>query len=233
MKIEEEEMLRKLLKEDKMSESLLIGMLLALVGGYLDIYSYVARGRVFANTQTGNLVLLGYNIAQGNMQKVVYYLLSISAFIAGVWLAKIIEYKFKARKNLDWLQLVVVLEIGALFVVMIIPEGHLNIFANMILSFVCAMQVQSFRKVNGKAYSTIMFTGNLKNLAERVSHYYITKEAEALENSIIYLSVIVMFVIGGWLGALTTIEYGIRAVGLINIVLAIVLILLYQEKRKL
>lgn len=233
MKIEEKGMIIKVSKEDKMSESLLIGMLLAFVGGYLDIYSYLARGKVFANTQTGNLVLLGYNIAQGDMKKVIYYLLSISAFIVGVWLAKIIEHKFKGGKYFYWLHMILVIEISTLFMVMLIPEGAFNVLANMMLSFVCAMQVQSFRKVNGKAYSTVMFTGNLKNLAEQASHYYITKETEALEASLIYLSIIVMFVMGGWLGAMTTIEYHVKAVGLINIVLAIVLILLYQEKRKI
>lgn len=232
MKIEEEKMIRAFLKEDKVSESLLIGILLALVGGYLDIYSYLARGKVFANTQTGNLVLLGYSMAQRNMHKVIYYLLSISAFITGVWLAKLIEYRFKRRKYLDWLQLVVIIEIGALFLVMFIPEGELNLLANMIVSFVCGLQVQSFRKVRGKAYSTVMFTGNLKNLAEQVSHYYITKQQEALETSVTYFSIITMFVAGGWLGTLTVSSYQEKAVGLINIVLVVVFILLYLEKRK-
>ena len=42
-----------------------------------------------------------------------------------------------------------------------------------------------------------------------------------------------MFVIGGWLGALTTGKYAEKAVGLINSVLVIVFVLLYLEKRDL
>lgn len=222
-----------MLKKGKMAESLSIAMLLALVGGYLDIYSYLARGKVFANTQTGNLVLLGYNMAQGNLEKMIYYLLPISFFAFGVWLAKIIEYKVGEGKHFDWLHVLLGIEIGMLFMVMFIPEGKFNVVANIMVSFICGLQVQGFRKVNGNAYSTVMFTGNLKNVAECFAHYSLTKEREALENGKVYLGVILMFVIGGWLGALTTGKYAEKAVGLINSVLVIVFVLLYLEKRDL
>lgn len=225
-------MMHRLFKRDKMAESFVVAMLLAMVGGYLDIYCYLARGKVFANTQTGNLVLLGYNIAQGNMHKVIYYLFSIFSFMTGVCSAKCIEYKFKEGRHLYWLHISLCIEMMALFIVMFIREGSLNVIANVIVSFVCGLQVQSFRKVNGKAYSTIMFTGNLKNLADHFSHYIITKEKASLENGSIYLGVTLAFVIGGWLGALTTDEYGVRAVGLVNIILALVFVVLYQEKHK-
>ncbi len=35
----------------QMSETHLLGLLLALVGGFLDAYTYVCRGHVFANAQ--------------------------------------------------------------------------------------------------------------------------------------------------------------------------------------
>lgn len=220
-------------KKEKMAESFIVAMLLALVGGYLDIYCYLARGKVFANTQTGNLVLLGCNIAQGNIRKVIYYLLSIFSFITGVCSAKFMEYKFKERKYFYWVHLVLSVEIITLFIVMFIPEGSFNFLANMLVSFVCGLQVQSFRKVNGKAYSTIMFTGNLKNLADQFSHYFITKDHVALEGGLVYLGIIITFIIGGWLGTLTVDAYGVRAVGMINIILAIVFAILYLERKRL
>lgn len=226
-----ERMIKKIFKSEKLAESLIIAMLLALVGGYLDIYSYLARGKVFANTQTGNLVLLGYNIAERNGEKVIYYLISIIAFIGGIGLAKTIEHRFKEGKYFYWLHIALMIEMGGLVIVMFVPEGRWNVLANMIVSFVCAVQVQSFPKVNGNAYSTIMFTGNLKNVAERFSHYWITKESKALENGCVYLAIIVMFVMGGWLGALITKRYMIKAVGWVNVVLSFIFILLYIEKR--
>ena len=217
---------------DKVEESFVVAGLLALVGGYLDIYSYLARGRVFANTQTGNLVLLGCNLAEGNWHKVIYYLISILAFIVGIWVAKFIEHKYVTPNNCYWLLVILGLEIIGVFVVMCIPKGDLNVFANAVLSLICALQVQGFRKVNGSAYSTIMFTGNLKNLAERFSEYHISKNKDALSEGWIFLGIILLFIAGGWLGTLTTATYFEKSVGLVNVVLIIVLLLVYFDQRK-
>ena len=45
-------------------ESVQIGVLLAIVGGFLDAYTFIGRGGVFANAQTGNIVLLAVYSAQ-------------------------------------------------------------------------------------------------------------------------------------------------------------------------
>ncbi|MEF9840560.1 MAG: DUF1275 family protein, partial [Lachnospiraceae bacterium] len=44
------------MKSTRISETFLIGAILAMVGGFLDAYTYLCRGGVFANAQTGNLV---------------------------------------------------------------------------------------------------------------------------------------------------------------------------------
>ena len=55
-------------KGKQMSETFCLGALLAVTGGFLDAYTYLTRGRVFANAQTGNLVLLAMNLAGGQFQ---------------------------------------------------------------------------------------------------------------------------------------------------------------------
>ena len=76
-------------KGKQMSETFCLGALLAVIGGFLDAYTYLTRGRVFANAQTGNLVLLAMNLAGGQFQKAQYYLIPILAFIAGVLIAEV------------------------------------------------------------------------------------------------------------------------------------------------
>ena len=49
-----------------MSESIKLGVILAIAGGFMDAYSYMCRGKVFANAQTGNILLLGINISERN-----------------------------------------------------------------------------------------------------------------------------------------------------------------------
>ena len=46
-------------KAKQTSESIELGVLLAISGGMMDAYSYMARGKVFANAQTGNMLLFG------------------------------------------------------------------------------------------------------------------------------------------------------------------------------
>ena len=79
----------------QMSESLALGIVLTLAGGFQDAYSYNCRGKVFANAQTGNIVLLGQNLATGNWQSAVRYLLPILAFIGGVYVTEWIRELYK------------------------------------------------------------------------------------------------------------------------------------------
>lgn len=61
----------------QMSESVRLGILLALSGGLMDAYSYIVRDRVFANAQTGNMLLFGVNLSEGNIvwQYIILFLL--------------------------------------------------------------------------------------------------------------------------------------------------------------
>lgn len=218
---------------DKGVRSLCIALIMALVGGYLDIYTYLARGKVFANTQTGNLVLLGYNLAERNWMKVVYYIFPIVAFMVGVGLAELVEHRWDKARNLHWIHITMAVEMIALLGVMFIPQGDdYNVYANVTVSFVCGLQVQTFRKVNGVSYSTTMFTGNLKNAAERLSNYAITSDEGALEHGLMYCMIIGMFILGAYVGDLLTEIWNVRSVAVVDILLVIVFILVYFEERK-
>ncbi|BBF44918.1 hypothetical protein lbkm_3657 [Lachnospiraceae bacterium KM106-2] len=220
----------KFVQKGKMRESLLTAMLLALVGGFLDIYTYLARGRVFANTQTGNLVLLGYNLAKGNANKVIYYLLPLFFFSVGVVLTKVVEHRFHESKVFNWIHASIGIELGVLLIVAFIPAGPYNVVANILVSFACGLQAQTFRKVNGNAYSTTMFTGNLKNAAERLTHYFLNHDEEALENGLVYCAVIIMFILGATLGDWIISILGERAVLFACQILVIVFYILYFER---
>ena len=51
----------------QMSETLQVAVFLALSGGLMDAYSYMLRGKVFANAQTGNMLLLGVYASKENL----------------------------------------------------------------------------------------------------------------------------------------------------------------------
>lgn len=219
-------------KEPKqVSDSLVVGILLAIVGGYLDAYTFIARGEVFANAQTGNMVLFGLNMARGNWIKAVYYLIPILAFILGVVIAELIKGQYKMNRRIHWRQIIIAIEIVTLLIVNFIPQGDFNIVANVLISFVCSMQVQGFRKINGNAYATTMCTGNLRSATEHICRYKKTKDKVALHKSLQYYGIIVSFISGAIIGTYLTGIYQDKAVGCICIVLATVLILMFRKER--
>ena len=61
----------------QISESLPIMILLTLSGGFMDAYSYLCRGEVFANAQTGNILLFGVNLSMGHWSKALQYVRNV------------------------------------------------------------------------------------------------------------------------------------------------------------
>ena len=60
-------------QENQISESKRLAFLLAMSGGLMDAYTYIYRGQVFANAQTGNILLFGVNLSVGNFRKALQY----------------------------------------------------------------------------------------------------------------------------------------------------------------
>ena len=183
----------------QMSESFLTAVFLSLSGGLQDAYTYLFRGKVFANAQTGNIVLLSANLMDGNWERVLHYLVPLCAFALGVLAAEKMREHFQAMQRLHWRQLVVLCEIVMLFVVGFFPQEW-NLMANALVSFACAMQVQSFRKVNGFSYASTMCIGNLRSGTENLHHYLHTKERKFLDSSLLYYGIIICFIIGAVIG---------------------------------
>lgn len=221
----------KLTEQQQMSESFLMGALLAIVGGYLDAYTYIVRGHVFSNAQTGNIVLLGINLAEGHFYNVLYYLVPILAFIFGVLVTEIIKNKFKINFKIHWRQLIIVIEILILFIVAFIPTGALDVLANISVSFVCAMQVESFRKVHGNAFASTMCTGNLRSAAERLYKFMVTRDEKERVKSIQYYGIITFFIGGAALGAVLSSTFGKIAVLYSCIILAIAFLLMFIKEK--
>ena len=71
----------------QISESIPCGILLALSGGCMDAYSYLFRGQVFSNAQTGNMLLMGVNIAGGNFAVASKYFWPVLFFAVGIIIA--------------------------------------------------------------------------------------------------------------------------------------------------
>lgn len=189
-------------KQKQMSDSYGLGILLALAGGYLDAYTYLLRGGVFANAQTGNIVLLGISLARQNWSRAGYYMVPILTFAAGVLVTELIRGRYQYASTLHWRQIILSVEILALVGVALLPLGQMDMLANVLVSFVCALQVQSFRKVDGNSMATTMCTGNLRSGTELLCRYWRTGERSLLRRAGEYYGIILAFVAGAAVGTL-------------------------------
>ena len=217
--------------KSQMSDTFLLGSILAMAGGFLDAYTYLARGHVFANAQTGNIVLLGMNLAEGNFIEASYYLIPIMAFVLGIIITEAVKKKYKERTNVHWRQIVVAIEIMVLMSVALIPAGKWNMIANVLVSLVCSMQVQSFRKINGNVATTTMCTGNLRSGTEHMIRYSQTKERTLLNRGMQYYGIIIFFIIGAALGVWFTNGLATYAVLVCCILLSIALGIMFIKKK--
>lgn len=218
-------------RKQRISESLLIGILLSFIGGYLDAYTYIARGGVFANAQTGNIILFGIRLAEGSLRSAAFYLLPILAFVIGVVVAEYVRVKYRENQLLHWKQIIIGIEIITLVFVAFIPQGKLDMLANIMISFVCSLQVDSFRKLNGVAYATTMCTGNLRSGTEQLFYYFIKKDKEAGKKSMRYYVIILSFILGGCIGTMLTHYFNIYSVLYSCALLIAVFVLMFIYER--
>ena len=195
-----------------MSEAFLTGAILSVVGGYFDAYTYIARGGVFANAQTGNIVLLGVKLMEGDFLKALTYFIPIFAFVLGVFVAEYIK-KVGNSKHLHWRQIIILIEILIVTAAAFIPNGDkgfktCDMIVNIAISFICSLQVQSFRKIHGIACATTMCTGNMRSFADNLVQYNDTKNKKKKKNAFKYFMINLFFIIGAIISAPITKTFG-------------------------
>ena len=216
-----------------MSHTLPVGLLLALSGGFLDVYTYVCRDGVFANAQTGNMVLLGVSIVRGEFMQAFYYIIPILAFVLGIIISEMVRKRFSESNQFHWRQIIIVVEIFALVIAGFVPYGEINnIIVNTTVSFVCSLQVESFRIIRGSTLATTMCTGNLRSASELIFKYWNEKLPEQKQAIITYLSIISMFILGAVFGAILCMYMKLNAIFVPCIFLFAVFMLMFIKEQK-
>ena len=217
------------LSHRQMSESFLTAAFLSISGGLQDAYTYLFRGKVFANAQTGNIVLLSACVVDRNWYQAAHYLIPLLFFALGIAAAEWVRLKYQRIERLHWRQLVVLSEIILLFAVGFFPV-RLNLFANALVSFSCAMQVQTFRKVNGYAFASTMCIGNMRSGMDSLCSWVLNRNPAALKKSFYYWGIILLFALGAGLGSLTLDLCGAKAIWFSCLLLAVSFCLMFLKE---
>ena len=214
-----------------MSEAFITSVFLALSGGFQDAYTYFTRDEVFSNAQTGNVVLMSQHFMMGEWQAGLRYLYPLFAFAFGVFFAEQVQGRFKYAKKLHWRQSILLMEILILFFVGFLTEGW-NMLATVLVSFSCAMQVQTFRKVNGHSYASTMCIGNLRSGTAALSAYMRDRRPEQIRQAMYYFGIILFFAVGAGIGGNLSMRLGFKAIWFSSAVLAVSFLLMFIEEKE-
>lgn len=186
-------------KQEQMSEALFLNLILAFSGGFQDAYTYMVRDSVFANAQTGNVVLMSTYLMQGLWQRGLMYLFPLFSFMAGIFISDNVGFYYRNAKKIHWRQGIVAVEALIMLVAAFLPQ-NLNMLCNCLISFSCALQVQSFKKVHGNVYASTMCIGNIRSGVVSFSKYIKTRDVRDIRKAGDYFAVIVTFAIGAGFG---------------------------------
>lgn len=211
------------------SEMFRTAVFIILSGGFQDAYTFIARGKVFANAQTGNIVLMSAALFRGEWLTAVKYLIPLGAFFLGVLAAESVHFRCKKYEKLHWRQIILIAEIVLLFAVGFIPNSA-DAAANALVSFVCALQVQSFHKINGHIYASTMCIGNMRSGTDALCAYFHTHDKKILQKSMTYFAVIGVFALGAGCGSVLTARYAEKGIWVSCILLTISFLMMFVRE---
>ncbi|MBB6187980.1 uncharacterized membrane protein YoaK (UPF0700 family) [Rhodanobacter sp. MP7CTX1] len=186
--------------------SLSVAILLTLSGGFLDAFAYVGHGHVFANTMTGNVALLGMNIAALDWIQASRHLPPLVAFICAVFVVHLLGLEPGRRWVRHPAVACLVLEIIFLVVAASRVIRIDDFWLIPGISFVATLQTLSFTHVEDVAYTSVMTTGNLRRatqnlLAGLIPRHDVVSLHDAWLLGLISLSFLTGAVLGGYMTA--------------------------------
>jgi uncharacterized membrane protein YoaK (UPF0700 family) len=203
-----------------------------VAGGFLDAFTYLGHGGVFANAQTGNIVLLAVFAGGGAWAAAFRHVLPIVAFVIGVGVAETVFHPRVAPRLRRPPQAALILEIAVLAVVGALPGSLSNTVVILAVAFVAALQSTTFGKLGEWSVNTTMTTGNLRTATSAAYRALIHRERAAAPQAVALGVVCVAFLLGAALGTLLTHELHDRAAWGACVLLSAGLVLFLLDERR-
>lgn len=187
------------------ASSIEVAALLTLSGGFLDVFTYIGHGKVFANTMTGNVIFLGMYAVTGQWQQTIQYILPIIAFMLGIFVAYHMQLPV-VRKHFPKPALTSLgLEMMVLMTITFLPKSFPDSLLVLFISFVATLQNSSFNKLEDWNYNSVMTTGNLRRFAEALLSGIVPPgNPNAFREARLFGLLCLCFLLGAIIASLTT-----------------------------
>lgn len=207
------------------NETLLVGALLTFVGGFLDAYTFVGHA-VFANAQTGNVVLFGVETASRHWHAALLRLVPIAAFVVGVVAAETLGRSHVRDGVRRPLRFVLGAEIVILAAVACLPDSAPALVVTVPVAFAAALQWSIFP-------STLLASGFLKGVGVSALQWIADRDLIARRHVVRFGTVMGAFVVGAMVGGVCTNNFGTSAAAVAAGILLIILAVVIRETRQL
>ena len=208
--------------------------MMMFIGGYYGAFTYSIRGGVFCNAQTGNFVLLAMALGGGNWQKAIYYLIPITAYCFGAFISEMAINTMKSGKVIKWEPLLLIIEIAIVAFLGLLPESAPVQITQILINFICSMQYNTFRQMQGLPMATTFCTNHIRQVGVALSRVALGDgTGQAAGKLAVHLEMLGSFVLGGIFSTALCGRLRGRAIWAAMIPLAVVLTdLLYADLKK-
>ena len=170
---------------------------LIMAAGMMGAYTYMLRGGVFSNAQTANVMLMGVSLGKGELGKGAYYLIPIGSYILGTMISEFLPKRLRKTGFVRWDTVLIGFEVLVRIIVGFIPLTAPDQVVQVMISFICAMQYNTFRQAQGINMATTFVTNHVRqvgvSIADLIKH---RDDAEAREKGKRHLIMLVMFFLG-------------------------------------
>src|SRR5271168_4431486 len=212
--------------------TLRFAVLLTLANSFLDAHTYLVRGGVFANLQTGNVIFFAIHLSERHWGDSLSRLWPMFAFITGVVLSSHIKSGRVDKMVPHPLRWTMAIQAAALAGFGFLPATLPPRLVVVPISFLGGIQIGLFRSIGDLAYMPLATTGNLQRLAEAGYDFLVEKNSSSRKAFTVYASLIGAFAAGAIAGAFTTRALGLHAIWVPAGLLAFTLILFVIDERE-
>lgn len=137
---------------------------LMFVAGFWGAYTYLLRGGVFCNAQTGNVVLFGLAIGSAKWGEALYYLIPISAYIGGATVSELLPEPVRHTLAIRWDTCLIFVEMAVVLALGFLPESSPVQITQIAINFIASMQYNTFRQAEGTPMATTFVTNHIRQV---------------------------------------------------------------------
>ena len=187
----------------------------AFAAGAVDIIGFAGLGGVFASAMTGNLALLAYHLAQGNMLSAIGSAIALAGFVTGCIIGFTLR---RGRSGRTTINLLLGSETGLLllFAVYSLWGAQAQLLPAVRLQIVILAVAMGLQAVVGQmvSLSTIVFTSTLTRLVGGITDAIATRTSTGLADIKDQIALVGCYLLGALLAGMLAV-HGMRVVALL------------------